>query len=105
MAFPKASDMFAIANTTKEKWQEKARLLEKNRIIENIYDCAKCGNIFYEYIPDISITESDLQRNWLNEICYEFDTELNNLGYHTTITYFLTTDHIESILIFWDEEE
>lgn len=103
MAFPRASDMLTLATSTREKWQEKARLLEKNRIIEDIYDAAKYGNIFYEYYPQTTLAESDLQRDWLDEICFEFDEELEERGYYTEMTYTLG-NHVESILINWEQK-
>ena len=103
MAFPKATDMLTLAPSTREKWQEKVRLLEKNRIIEDIYDAAKYGNIFYEYWPNINLAESDLQRDWLDEICFEFEEELGERGYYTKILYTSST-HVESILIDWEQK-
>ena len=103
MACPRASDMLTLATSTREKWQEKARLSEKNRIIEDIYDAAKYGNIFYEYYPKTVLAESDLQRDWLDEICFEFDEELEERGYYTEMTYTLG-NHVESILINWEQK-
>lgn len=104
MAFPRASNMSALATSTKEKWQEKVRLLEKNRIIEGIYDAAKYGNIAYEYWPSTDLAESDLQRNWLDEICYEFEEELNQQGYKLHIIYTLS-GYVESMMINWELKE
>ena len=103
MAFPKATDMLTLATSTREKWQEKVRLLEKNRIIENIYDAAKYGNIFYEYWPKTNFAESDLQRDWLDELCFEFDEELEECGYYTEMIYNVS-NHVESILINWEKK-
>ena len=104
MAFPRASDMLTLATSTKEKWQEKVRLLEKNRIIEDIYDAAKYGNIFYEYYPQITLAESDLQRDWLDEICFEFEEELEERGYCTEILYTFINNHVESMSITWEQK-
>lgn len=104
MAFPKAVEMFDLATTEKEKWKDKVRVEEKNRIIIGIYDSAKYGNIFYEYYPDITVAESDLHRNWLDEICYEFEEELDQQGYRLSIMYTLS-GHIESIMIDWELKE
>ena len=101
MAFPKAAEMCDIATTAKEKWKDKVRTEEKNRIIIGIYDCAKYGNTFYEYYPDMAIAESDLQRNWLDELCYEFEEELNLQGYKVRIIYTLA-GHVESMMIDWE---
>ena len=103
MAFPQASDMLTLATSTKEKWQEKVCLLEKNRIIEGIYNAAKYGNTTYEYWPNTNLTESDLQRDWLDEICYEFEEELEEKEYCTEILYTLS-NHVESILISWKQK-
>ena len=103
MAFPRASDMLTLATSTRDKWQEKVRLLEKNRIIEGIYDAAKYGNIFYEYWPNTNLAESDLQRDWLDEICFEFDKELGERGYYTEILY-TPSNHVESVLINWEQK-
>ena len=104
MAFPRASDMLTLATSTREKWQEKVRLLEKNRIIEGIYDAAKYGNIFHEYWPNTNLAESDLQRDWLDELCFEFDEELEERGYCTEILYNSYSNHVESILINWEQK-
>lgn len=103
MAFPRASDMLTLATSTREKWQEKVRLLEKNRIIEGIYDSAKYGNIFYEYYPQMTLAESDLQRDWLDELCFEFEEELEEQGYCTEILYTLS-NHVESMSITWEQK-
>ena len=103
MAFPRASDMLTLAISTRDKWQEKVRLLEKNRIIEGIYDAAKYGNIFYEYWPNTNLAESDLQRDWLDELCFEFDEELEERGYCTEMLY-TSSNHVESILINWEQK-
>ena len=103
MAFPRASDMLTLATSTREKWQEKVRLLEKNRIIEGIYDAAKYGNIFYEYWPNTNLAESDLQRDWLDEICFEFEEELEERGYCTEILY-TVSNHVESMSIIWEQK-
>ena len=104
MAFPRASNMLTLATSTREKWQEKARLLEKNRIIEGIYDAAKYGNIFYEYYPQMTLAESDLQRDWLDELCFEFEEELEERGYCTEILYTFINNHVESISINWGQK-
>ena len=103
MAFPRASDMLTLATSTREKWQEKVRLLEKNRIIEGIYDAAKYGNIFYEYWPNTNLAESDLQRDWLDELCFEFDEELEERGYYTEMIY-SPSNHVESMSITWEQK-
>ena len=103
MAFPRASDMLTLATSTREQWQEKVRLSEKNRIIEGIYDAAKYGNIFYEYWPNTNFAESDLQRDWLDELCFEFDEELEERGYCTEMLY-TSSNHVESILINWEQK-
>ena len=103
MVFPRASDMLTITISTKEKWREKARLSEKNRIIEDIYDTAKYGNTAYEYYPKITLAENDLQRDWLDELCFEFNEELEERGYCTEMIYTLS-NHIESILIHWEQK-
>ena len=81
------------------------RLLEKNRIIEGIYDAAKYGKIAYEYYPTTALaTESDLQRDWLDELCFEFDEELEERGYCTEILYNSYSNHVESILVNWERK-
>ena len=101
MAFPKVTEMFDLATAAKEKWKDKVRVEEKNRIIIGIYECAKYGNIFYEYHPDTTVAESDLQHDWLDELCYEFEEELNLQGYKVRIIYTLA-GHVESMMIDWE---